>query len=202
MRTRKSTAIHKTWNIQSQVPPSLNVSGIDDNQIYRFAHLSDLSTVFSTSTSTITGTGLNFQISNIPNSSSYLSLFDQYRITKIEVWIQAQNTNNGGHTGMLYSAVDYDASATGLTPTQLSQYANVTIAPLGSIGHFHSFVPHVAVAAYSGTFTSYANETAPWIDSNSPNVQHYGVVLSAPATTDVIAVDARVRYFVEFRNTI
>ncbi len=36
--------------------------------------------------------------------------------------------------------------------------------------------PHLAIGAYSGAFTSFANtNSTQWVDANSPSVQYYGV---------------------------
>jgi hypothetical protein len=193
--------LRRTWNVTAQPPPELNFQRPQDNVVHKFSFWQDLGTLFSTSASVPTSSGMNFQLTNCPNASTLVALFDQYRIARLEVWIQPQSTNNGGHAGMLYSAVDYDASAS-LTVTAISQLSNVVVGPASTIGHYHNFVPHVAVAAYSGAFSSFANETSPWIDTASSTVQHYGVIISAGVTTDVIPIDGQVRYHLEFRNTI
>jgi len=66
--------------------------------------------------------------------------------------------------------------------------------------HYRKFIPHVAVASYSGTFTSFTNEVAPWIDIASPSVQHYGLKTACTPTTAVVQYTARARLSVSFRN--
>jgi len=201
-RTRISTAPRRSvWNIDSQPIPHLNSIRAPDNQIYRHVFTTDQGTVLTTSITVPTSAGLNFTLSNCPNASTLVALFDQYRIARIEAWVQPQQSNNGGHSGMLYSAVDYDSS-TAISVSGLAQYSNVIIAPIVTTGHYHSFVPHVALAAYNGSFGGFENATAPWLDTNSTTIQHYGLLLACGTTIDVITVDLQLRYHLEFRNTV
>lgn len=191
----------KVWNIESQPFPNISRVPISDNQVFKVVQTADLGVVLSTSNLGTTAAGINFQLTNVPNKSDWEAAFDQYRITEIEVWLYLSSSNNGGHQGTLYSAVDYDSASTTLLPSQLAEYSNVIIAPVSTIGHYHKFRPGVAVAAYSGAFTSYAHELSPWIDCTSDTVQHYGVVLACSVTTDnALPVQAQVRYHLEFKN--
>jgi len=59
----------------------------------------------------------------------------------------------------------------------------------------------MAVAAFSGAFTSYSNVPAGWIDSASPGVQHYGLKLYFESTPfGVISYEYSVRAKVSFRG--
>jgi len=181
--------------------PNLNAVKPSDNQIHKFTWTSDSGTVLTTSTTVPSQVGLSFVLSSVPGYATHVAMFHQYRISRIEAWIQPQSVNNGAHAGMLYSAIDYDNDAA-LTPTQIQEYSNVMVAPAATQGHYHSWVPHIATGAYSGTFTSFANEPAPWIDVTSPTVRHYGLLISCGITTDVITIDMIVRYHLEYKNTI
>jgi hypothetical protein len=189
------------WSPSFKPMPNFTNIRNSDNRVYDYVFTSDSGTVLTTSTSTPTNVGINFQLGNIPNASTLQVLFDQYKITCVECWIQPQQNNNGGHTGMLYSAVDYDSS-TAISTAAITQYSNVLVSPLTSSAHYHKFVPHVAIAAYNGSFSGFENATAPWIDTSSATVQHYGLLISCPVTTDVIAIDMIVRYHITLRNTL
>lgn len=188
------------WAPNAQPPPARNRP--TDNQVYRFQQIVDFGTVLTSSNVTATLGGQNFQLSNLPQSATYTSLFDQYRFSAIELWLQPNQTNNGGHTGWLYSAVDYDNAAAPASLSALQQYSNVKEGPFID-GQYHKYVPHVALAAYSGAFTSYANVTAPWLDCNSPTIQHYGLVFGVSVTTDnAITFNLQARFHLEFRNVL
>jgi len=182
--------------------PSLEHVRPQDNRIHSFIQQLDLGTILTTSNVGSVTAAQSFTLSQVPNNTAYVALFDQYRIREIEFWAYPAQSNNGGHTGTLYSAVDYD-NAPALTPSTISQYSNVCMSPLTTMGHYHRFRPHVAVAAYSGAFTSFANQAAQWIDCSSATVQHYGIGLVSSTTTDNnIVIAGMVRFHLEFRNIL
>jgi len=143
-------------------------------------------------------------MSNLPIASSYLSLFDQYKIDLIEVW--AFPTELGSVTDaslrsyVWASVVDYDDS------NNLTSYAAATgyencLQTTDAVGHYRCFRPHIAVAAYSGAFNSYKNEPAGWIDSGSPGVVHYGLKFAFNTTAaNAITFNYFARFTVSFRN--
>jgi len=127
----------------------------------------------------------SFQLSDIPSSTEFTNLFDQYRIRNVKIMLSVSRRNAPAVNATLHAAtvpmtpllldvVDYD-DANALTLAGIEQYENLKITPLdGSRLITRTLKPHVAVASYSGTFVSYANMTDQWIDCNSPAVQHYG----------------------------
>jgi len=188
------------WNIDSQPMPALNAVRPQDNVVHRFTQTADGGTWLTSSASVPVFQGTNFTLSGMPNASTYTALFDQYKIEMIEAWIYAAASNNGGHTGTLYTAVDYDSSAAPASIAVIQDYSTVITSPIATTGHYHRFVPHIAVAAYSGTFVSYRNETAPWIDTVSNTVQHYGLIGATTINSDAMVVAAIYRYHLAFRN--
>jgi hypothetical protein len=141
--------------------------------------------------------------SDVPNYAAYTAVFDQYRIERVEAWIipngnsTAPASSNGG---AWTTAVDYDD---GNTPTAFTQVSDKQTALTTGVlaGHYHSWVPQYATAAYSGTFVSFSAERG-WVDSASPSVQHYGLKLAASPTinTGTITYDAIVRCTIAFRG--
>jgi len=127
----------------------------------------------------------SFQLSDLPSSTEFTNLFDQYRIRKVTVTASISRKNTPAVVAALHAAtvpitpllldvVDYD-DASALNLAGIEQYENLRITAFdGSRTVTRSFKPHIAAAAYSGTFVSYANLTDQWIDCNSPAVQHYG----------------------------
>jgi len=205
MRTKRLNLVTNPrftfWSINAGVPPHRSDRG-RDNRVYKFEQIIDYATVLTSSNVGPVLGGQNFQLNTLPQVTTFTSLFDQYRITRIQAWLQVNQTNNGGHTGYFYSAVDYDQSGAPSSLGALQQYQNVKMANFQN-GHYHDFVPHVAMAAYSGAFTSYANQGNQWLDSNSPTIQHYGLVFGVGATTDNgITFALNVRLHFEFRNVI
>lgn len=168
------------------------------------AHLRyDVTNIIATSTTVPTFGASTFVISSFDNYLQYLNLFDQYRIDSIEVWIEpacgpAQSNTS---VGQLYSAIDLDDANTPTTIVSVEDHQScLTTSTMA--GHYHRWAPHVAVAVYSGTFTSFSNSPPTWIDAASPNVQHYGLKLATtPSTTASITVSMQVRAKVSFRQS-
>lgn len=140
-----------------------------------------------------------FQFNDIDQYSSLALVFDQYRIAAIEVYLTESGANaNLSNDGKLTSVIDFD-DVTVLTGTQAYDYSNA-VTTSGASGHYRHFIPHVAVAAYSGAFTSFANQPAPWIDTSSPGVAHYGLKTMITPTSTVKTIDLVYRLHVQLRS--
>jgi len=204
-RKQKSTVLLSqdgtTWGLFSQSFPHTKIARVN-NKVYNIQQQVDGGVVTSVSTSTPVYLGLNFAISQLDQVTQLAAVFDQYRINQIEVWINiaGQGLAGSGTTCKWASAVDYDDSNAPTTYGQVLDYQNA-VQTLYDVGHYRVFTPHIAVAAYSGAFTSYANETAPWIDFTSQSVQHFGLKCAfETATGSNNAVVAQYRFHVSFRN--
>jgi hypothetical protein len=153
---------------------------------------------FTTSTVVPTYLGLAFTLNNFISYSDYLSVFDQYKIDWIEVWIESRAPQGTTVPSLLTTAIDFDDAN---TPTSLSEVERKQASLTGSSlsGRYFAFKPHMAVAAYSGTFTSYSNIEAGWIDSASPGVQHFGLKVAIDTTPVASVVTVTTRAHVSFR---
>lgn len=156
-------------------------------------------------TSTMGGSfvATSFSVSSLDQITSLQAVFDQYRIPLIEALLiprlAANVTGATSNTGLCVTVVDYD-DASNLSTVQAGlDYVNALVGS-GLDGHYRCFQPHVAVAAYSGTFTSFANEPSPWIDAASPAVAHYGLKVGCTATDTAYTYDLVVRLHTEWRN--
>jgi hypothetical protein len=116
-------------------------------------------------------------------SSGYTSLFDDYKFEQIEAWLEP-DYNVGGviNGGPWASVVDLDDANAPAAFDTVTNRQGALVSGVTS-GHYHRWKPHMAVAAYSGAFTSYANEPAGWIDCASPSVQHFGLKAAFPVTS-------------------
>jgi hypothetical protein len=120
---------------------------------------------------------LYFALSQCATAASYTALFDQYRIEQLEVWIEPLSDTTAVATTGLASAIDLDDAN---APSSYGDVADRQGAILATtlVGQYHKWKPHIAVATYSGAFTSFANEPSGWIDVASPSVQHYGLKMA------------------------
>jgi hypothetical protein len=166
-------------------------------QTIKVSLMEDFGQVFVTSTTVPMYYGVSFSASNI-SSSNLLSVFDQYRIDRIEVWFEPQAAQGSTQFSMLGTCVDLDDASAPASMNVLSHHP-LALVGSGGTGRYHAFEPHVAVAAYSGAFTSFSNEPPQWIDSASPNVAHYGFKVAADATLAAISYIMTVRFTMSFR---
>jgi hypothetical protein len=129
------------------------------------------------------GTASAFSLGNVTESTSLSSIFDQYMIERITLVVTpVQNFSQlpaigGGLNGTLspmLESPDYDDNAAPTVIATLESKNQCRIHFPGDGTFVRSFVPRVALAAYSGSFTSYASSEPIWIDVVSPNVAHYG----------------------------
>lgn len=154
--------------------------------------------MFSTSTTVPTFASSVYTLNNFSSVSAYTNLFDQYRFDTIEVWMEPRAAQGATVFDTLYSVVDLDDGNTPAAVSDVSSKQGALIGE-GGAGRYHKWQPHMAVATYSGAFTSYANEPASWIDCASPNVQHFGFKVAASPTPVGILYSQCVRAVVTFR---
>jgi hypothetical protein len=148
-----------------------------------------------------------FYLSDLPEYASMTTLFDQYRITKIELYFEPLCNRvyaNGAAnqvSGLLATSIDYDDNGTPGSLAVVLNYENVCLTPAGE-KHLVAFRPHAAISAYGGgVFGNYANVASPWIDAASPNVVHYGVkyALDIGNAGELMAWDLVVSTVFQFR---
>jgi hypothetical protein len=151
-----------------------------------------------------------FQFS-LANAGVSIGFWDQYKIEAIRFTISPNNnavglvTNSTTSLVPLYNVIDYDDTTALGSDTIARAYSNcVTLAPGESCER--TFQPRMALAAYSGAFTSYANVAPQWLDAASSTVQHYGVKTYIPACTVSQTLlqswNVSIEFFVMFRKSI
>jgi hypothetical protein len=194
-KSKKSKSQDKTWSVLSMAFPNSGVPRQLDNRDYRICQEVDYGSVLATSATLFAGNAVYFQLSAVVNYASFAAVFDQYRIDEVEVWLSGSLADPASFV----TVIDYDDATAPTTEAALLNYQNAIVSTLND-GHYRRFRPHVAIAAYSGAFASFANEVAPWIDVVSPNVQHYGVKLGTNPTAAISTVTMRARLWLSFRN--
>jgi len=174
-----------------------------DNAVYKVVGTYEQINVIATSLTLQVFNSLFFSLNLLNGYTDLQAVFDQYRLDEVECWIIPRFTSeptNTGNPGLLSTVVDYDDSTALSTVGQALDYANC-LTSSGLNGHYRRFRPHIAMAAYSGAFSSYANREHVWLDSASAAVQHYGLK-TANTTTDVIYhYDLIARLHFSFRNS-
>jgi hypothetical protein len=178
--------------------------------VYRFVQHITPTAQWSTA---ITGNGgaQSFALNGLDQYTTFTALYDQYRIARIDAtWFPQTNysptqPNVGVAIPLTFIYVDYDDST---VPTAgLARQRQDAVVKTSNCKEFTiSWVPHVAVAGFTGTFTGYTNIAAPWIDCASPAIVHYGLKwwqdnVSA-GVTNMSGWLITYKLHLEFRNTI
>lgn len=197
-KLRDCEIVSKTFNTVASRPVAMPAVR---NKVY-YANLRlDAINVLLTSITVPSYGASSFALNDFVNRTEYTGLFDQYRIEEFEIWIEpiVSQSTVISNLGYVSTAIDLDDST---TPTAVSQVEGkqnaITTSALD--GHYHRWKPHMAIAAYSGVFTSFASVPAGWIDSGSPSVQHYGVKFASSPTSVAIQFNAQLRARVAFRQ--
>lgn len=171
-----------------------------DNLPYKVAQVVQFNAISSSSVTEV-DVGFGFSLDQIPNSSQFTTVFDQYMIEEIEMLIiPRENVGNNAadNYGLLYSVVDYD-NASAVNIGILSNYPNCQVST-GMNGRRIKFKPHLALAAYQsaggGGLTGYANLPPMWIDSAYPTVKHYGVKIGITQTDATYLFDIICKFLV------
>jgi len=197
---KKSKDFAVAYSPQVSLPAAHNY--VPPNQVFKFTQSWTDPNHAVSSVTVPTFTASTFTMGSLDQVASLAAVFDQYRMDEVEVWLNPQASSQGTATstdGLFSSVIDYDDSNALTTVNQAYDYTNV-LTTSGCSGHYRRFKPHVAIAAYSGAFTSFANQESPWIDFASTGVQHYGLKTAWTATTAVCKYDLIVRYHMSCRN--
>lgn len=172
------------------------------NKVYNLVVSTEAPALLTSSNTLPTFTSLAARLSDFDKASSYEAVFDQYRIMMIEYTLipGSQSIVTGGNSGLFSTVIDYD-DATNLTTTAQALDYSTCLTTDGVSIHKRTLVPHVATAAYSGTFTSYANSSQQWIDMASPSVYHYGLKLAWSTTTNPYVYNLVTRAWIQMKNS-
>lgn len=157
---------------------------------------------FTTSTSNPTFTQVTAAFNQIDQFAALASVFDQYRIEAVEMWLVPQvSADVSTRQGQIFSVLDFDDASALTTILQAQDYATCITTPQSS-GVYRHYRPHVALAAFApSAFTSFSNVVSPWIDTSSPAVSHYGVKIAAStANTTAQSFDLNLRLLVALKN--
>lgn len=160
-------------------------------------------TPITTSNIANTYAAYSFAINSMGSVADFTSLFDEYRVERVDVWLEpgfTSTTPAAPENGTMVSAIDIDDAATPSSYTNVASYPGAQDSTLPAC-HAHSWVPTASSAMYSGAFTSYSNVVSPWCDTNSPSIQHFGLkVAISQTTTNALNIRVIVRMRVRFRG--
>jgi len=185
-----------TWGVRSEAQPAM-LSVAVDNQVHKIIQSFDSGTFLTSSAGGDVFSATSFLLSFLPQYTSLTAVFDQYRIAMIEIWIipTYQDYAGGNSNSRYLTVIDYDDDTTPTTTTSLLSYSNCTDTSAYT-GVYRKFVPHVQSSGPSAAL----NVTAPWIDSGTPSVKHFGLKCGMFTSNVTSSLNLKTRYTVEFRN--
>jgi len=175
-----------------------------------FRQLLQLADVTQNNAAPVTNT-YYFTLGALDQASTFVSLFDQYRIDAIRFImkpysnaVQVPTASTTSFQGM-YNVIDYDNSTALGSTLAARQYDNcMETEPYET--WCRVFRPRIAMSAYNGSFAGYANMQPEWIDCANSDVRHYGIKLYLPPCTASQAIlqswNVQVEYFISFRSMI
>jgi len=191
----------QNWNANSERPPRFDQVNLRDNKVYTIVQQTVNRAQLVGNGTTPTTLQVFSRISDLPNSSHYLSIFDQYKIAQVEIWLQPGASSNITTSTTVYSVIDYDDANALISESNALEYQNVMFYP-ENIGHYRRYIPHIATSVYTGVtpFSGFKNTKADWIDSASSTVEHFGFKAYMSAAPATVSFDLLVRQTVQFRN--
>jgi len=155
---------------------------------------------------------ITFQLNEIPTSSEFTSLYDQYKIAAVKLEIiprynvgqSAAAVGAGTYPwiGQVFTALDYDGGAALTTVNQLMEYQNVHMTRTTNI-HKRYLKPRLLNNLDNQGIGAAHNPIKSFVDSAFPGVVHYGVRYSIPQfapLSDVIKFDIVKTFYLKFKN--
>jgi hypothetical protein len=170
------------------------------SRVCSFVLFSDYQLI-AVSASSNTAFGGYITLANFAGYADYTTCFDQYRILQVVYTFEPLGSFAALALGYTIGvSFDYDDATAPSAVSDLEQFDTFMSVPLGQ--YFQRILnPRIAYAAYSGAFSSYANQRAGWIDCASSAVQHFGIKWFVPATgTSLNAYAVKAQAFVQFRS--
>lgn len=183
---------------QSNTPP-LQVPRNIRGQLFWSKHY--VTTSFTLSAVAETTRGYAFHLNDLTNYTHFTGLFDQYAVVCVVATVGATYNvalaSAGNTIPRMFTVIDHDDVAPAATSA-------LTLNPTCKITKTYQkqtrlIYPRVAVAGYSGAFSSFVNQRS-WVDAASPSVEHYGLKVSCEADALTSVIDIELQYFLCFRN--
>jgi hypothetical protein len=194
------------WNREVRLTDQLRLPIYSETQTVFTRKSSAALGAIAQSSSTGSTLQINFTLANsVSDYANYAAVFDQYRIVAAEVTLTPRitmaNQVSPYPAGYMYTVLDYD-DATALTSTQAAQnYSSCIVTPVTEAVR-RCVKPRIAMAAYSGAFTSFANVADQWIDAASTGVIHYGIkcIMDVGTASALTTYDLEQTVVVQFRS--
>lgn len=124
----------------------------------------------------------NFLLNQLPNLTSFTTLYDQYRVDYMEVTFRpmfdsfAITATSSTLIQQLYTIVDRDDSVPPTSVSAIREYQACQTVTVHDPVHVRRFKPGVREGVYDGTnVVAAASRMAGWLDIATTNIPHFGV---------------------------
>lgn len=151
-----------------------------------------------TSTAGFTSNAVVFRLSDIPNSSEFIGLYDQYKINAVKVQVipRINSAEIAQAVSQVASVIDYDDSVVPANMNTLVQYQNFKLTQ-GTKIHSRYLKPKISIPT-TGAGTMVAKSQ--WLDVATPDVPHYGIKYGFPQTPNAQTFDIKIDFYLAFKN--
>lgn len=187
-----------------ELPEAMDVEWpiVPRHKIHTFVRKQNFGTITGSVTAEQDG-AFAFSLASLPDPTEFTNLFDTYRISKVKLDFYPLFIDTSATVPYppMITAIDYDDSVA-TAYAVLQEYDTSVVSQTGT--YFQRVLtPRVALAAYGGAFTQFAQAKAEqWLDCASPGVTHYGLKYALPITgaaNGVWLVEAT--YMLQFRES-
>lgn len=154
-----------------------------------------------------------FKLTDLPNATDFTNLFDQFRITNVELEIintqqLASNVSSASTArgAILYSIIDNDDIGTPASINEMRQYETCKL-HAGKPVYKRKVKPAVLVQDYETSIaTAYTPKFNVWLSTSDSGTQHFGMkigmyVIDVTNATNSIIYMLSARYSIECKNS-
>lgn len=197
-RTQSNPRPAKKKKTEKAIMPMYKAPNPNIRLIKRNADQGDIICIFSA----VTLGSYNFRLSNVPSSTEFTSLFDQYKINAIGLTFYPQQTEVSTHVSpavqnvRIYTAIDYNDNDIPTNLDYLRQYDNVETHAITE--QFSVYIPNPRFADTTGAIRT------GYINTSSPSTLHfglkYGVEVVSPGASGTYTYKVEAVYYFSFKN--
>lgn len=181
VKRQRRSGVRRIQSNRSVISKSLT----NNTYIYPFRQIVSNTAIVS-STTLVVSTSFVFKLSDLPQYTTFTSMFDTYRILSVNIKFIPRTNIDAGVNGNAYSttmfyAIDYDDINVLGTISALQEFGGCKA--ISSHKTFSVTIhPKVARTIFQGGVSSAYEEpkSGVWIDAAYPNVEHYGLRTMIP----------------------
>jgi len=152
-----------------------------------------------------------FSLNQLPSSSDFTNLFDQYKITRVDMTFEMDIADGSLNSTTRYPRIvvapDFNNQSAPLTENELLQYEQCKKFQFSAVNRRMtvSLQPKIAATVFrTGVTSAYQMMSSGWMDVAVPDVPHYGVryFVTNHNTSNFGGNNIRVfvKYYLSFKN--